>query len=152
MADKKELTVDEIQAVIKQLDDFVSNLNNRWNQMGQSGSSWFSFSSWFSLGTSKLLAGTKFIIQSLDQMIQFVEDLIPSGPDKKAAVLAMVGQLYDKVVSPALPIWLKPFSGTIKSIIVDHLIANLIDFVVGKYNSGVWKQDVNNDQQTSQTN
>lgn len=79
-----------------------------------------------------------FLINSLDEIIQSVEKIIPVGADKKATVLAVVGALYDYVVVEAMPIWMKPFSGKIRSFILDVVISLAIDWIAGKYHTGVW--------------
>lgn len=132
MDKKMALSVEDMGAVLSQLDGYLINLQKQWESNNAPTTNWF----W--LNTGKLISGTQFIISSLDKMVLFVEDLIPNGEDKKAAVMMVVGKLFDTIVIPAMPIWLKPFASVIKSIVMDTVISNAIDFVVKKYNEGVW--------------
>jgi hypothetical protein len=130
---KRQLSTDEIQDVIAKLDMYLSDLKTRWDQENPGNSSWWKVTQTY------LLKSTSFIISILDELILFVESLqIPQGSDKKAAVIAMVGKLFDYIVIQAFPIWLRPFSGVIKEVVIGVIVNNLIDFIVAKYNSGYW--------------
>jgi len=87
---------------------------------------------------SGLKIATKFLLDCVDELVMLVEEYIASGPDKKATVLAALSMLYDFVVFNALPLWLKPFAGQIKTFIITVLVSELIDFVVSKYKKGSW--------------
>jgi hypothetical protein len=141
---KKQLTKDEIQDILHQLDGLLDNLRHQWDQENTIKPSWWKMNS------VRLIKGTQFIIRSLDHMIQWVEDLIPTGTDKKAAVTLMVGKLFDYIVAAAFPIWLRPFAPIIRKIVIDIIIGNIIDFIVAKYNEGIWKKDVNDAQEIKQ--
>jgi hypothetical protein len=52
--------------------------------------------------------------------------------------LAAVGIIYDYIVVQALPFWLKPFSTRLRSLIIDTVMSIAIDWIVSKYNNGVW--------------
>lgn len=81
---------------------------------------------------------TDFLIQSLDDLIAYVDDIVESGMDKKATVLDAASRLYDFVVKEAMPIWMKPFSPNIKNIVIHGVISPTIDWVVYKYRTGEW--------------
>ncbi len=132
------LTTQDLSAILSQLDGYLATLQTEWNTKDSTTTSWF----W--LNTNKLINGTAFIISSLDKMVLFVEDLIPQGQDKKAAVTMVVSKLFDTIVITAMPFWLRPFSSIIKSVVMDSIVSSAIDFVVKKYNEGVWNKDVNN--------
>ena len=85
-----------------------------------------------------------FITKSLDDLIQFAESVFKdgSGTDKKAMVLNAIGVVYDMISADFLPIFLKPFSTSIKSFLIDVVISNAIDFLVKKYNNGGWNKEV----------
>lgn len=83
-------------------------------------------------------AASKFMIDSVDALIVYVDDIIDNGPDKKATVLAASAALYDVVVQDILPIWLKPFAVAVKRLFVNVLLSLLIDFIVGKYKKQMW--------------
>lgn len=133
--DKRELTTDEVQEVLAKLEAYLQDLKARWDSEGDSGTAWWK------IHRSRLVKGTIFIIDCLDELINFVEGFIPKGEDKKAAVMMVVEKLFDYVVYQAFPIWLKPFAPAIKKLVVEVLVGSLIDFFVGKYNTGVWKSE-----------
>lgn len=137
---KRQLTAFEVQDVLNKLETYLSDLKIRWNQENPGSNSWFT------IPRSYILKATTFIVGILDELITFVEPIIPEGGDKKAAVLAVVGKLFDYIVIQAFPFWLKPFAETIKAIVVNIIISHLIDFIVAKYNSGYWsmKQEATN--------
>lgn len=137
---KRQLTASDIDTVIKQLDGYLAALKQNWDGQARG----LPTRSWWSINRLRLAGGVQFIIDSLDKLVLFVEDLIPTGSDKKSAVVSILDKLFDYVIAPALPIWLKPFIPVIRGIIIDIVISNMIEFVVGKYNKGIWKKDVNN--------
>ena len=132
----KKLTKGDIQNILGQLDGFVDALQRQWDEK-RAGAGWL----WVNRG--RLVDGTRFVLASLDQMIQWVEDIIPSGVDKKAAVMMMAGKLFDYVVAPAFPIWLKPATPLIRELVVNILVSAVIDFIVSKYHTGIWMKDEN---------
>lgn len=129
---KRQLTAFEVQDVLNKLELYLSDLKIRWNQENPGTHSWFI------VPRSYILQATTFIVNILDELITFVEPIIPEGGDKKAAVIAVTSKLFDYIVVQAFPLWLKPFTGTIKQIVVGIIINHLIDFIVAKYNSGYW--------------
>lgn len=137
---KRQLTAFEVQDVLRKLDLYLNDLKVRWNQENPG------VGYWFTVPRSYILKATIFIVGILDELITFVEPIIPEGSDKKAAVVAVAGKLFDYIVVQAFPFWLKPFAGTIKAIVVGIIISHLIDYIVSKYNSGYWsmKQEATN--------
>lgn len=130
---KRELTAAEAQDVLEKLELYLNDLKIRWDHEKSE-----SANSWFSIPRSYILKATIFIVSILDELITFVEPIIPEGSDKKIAVMAVVNKLFDYIVIQAFPLWLKPFAETIKSILVGIIISHLIDFIVEKYRSGYW--------------
>lgn len=139
---KRQLSASEIQDVLQKLESYLSDLKTRWAQNAPA-------TSWWTLPHKYINIASGYIIGVLDELILFVEGIIPEGSDKKAAVLAVVGKLFDYIVVQAFPFWLKPFAPVIKKIVIDITIGNLIDFFVAKYNAGFWKQEANGE--TNQT-
>lgn len=135
---KKQLTTDEVQDVLGKLEAYIVDLKTRWDQENPVSKSWWK------VPRSHILNATKFIINCLDELINFVEPIIPNGADKKEAVIAVAANIFDYIVVNAFPVWLKPFSAMIKTIVVDVIINAMIDFIVAKYNAGFWKQEVIN--------
>jgi len=133
--EKRQLTTDEIQSVLQRLETYLNDLKARWDAEGVTDKGWL-----FTART-RLVKGVAFIIDCLDELIQFVEDLIPEGKDKKAAVISVLEKLFDYVVAEAFPIYLKPFVPAIKKIVIDVVISVAIDFFVGKYNAGIWNME-----------
>lgn len=136
--EKRQLTIDEIQNVVQQLDQYLLDLKSRWNQQNIKNNSW-----WKVTGTY-LITSASFIINSLDELILFVENIIPLGADKKTAVMALIGTLFDYIVVQSFPFWLKPFASIIKNIVIGIIVNSLVEYVVGKYSSNVWIKDVPN--------
>jgi hypothetical protein len=126
------------------LDNEVLALESQWD--AESGPSkkciWYDPRTWINWFKEKksLVAVVSFILNSLDHFIKFIEKFKEmSGADKKATVLIAVDKLYDYIAKEALPIWLKPFSAKIKHFIVYVAVSYLVDFMVGKYNEGLWR-------------
>ena len=132
---KKQLTTDQMQDVIHQLDQYLSDLKIRWDQENPGNHSWWKISKTY------LVSSTMFLINVADEIIVFVEGIIPAGEDKKAATLAIIGKLFDYIVLQVFPFWIKPFAPIIKDIIVNIIVGNLIDYIVTKYNAGFWKME-----------
>ena len=99
------------------------------------------------------MKSTIFMMEVIDESILLAEKIIPTGTDKKAAVMTIASRLFDYIVIQAFPIWLQPFSGQIKSFVINILVSYLIDFIVAKYNAGFWnaKQEATTNGETSQT-
>lgn len=84
---------------------------------------------------------TDFLLKSLDDLIAYVDQIIDtSGADKKATVLRSLEMIYDYIVKEAMPIWLRPFAGGIKRIIILDVLSPAIDWIVDKYRNGTWRQ------------
>lgn len=129
---KKQLTTDEIQQVIDNLQQYLASAKAKWDIENAGKKSWFKISQRY------LLVTTKFLVDCLDELINLVETMIPSGPDKKAAVLAVIAKLFDYISQQTFPLWLKPFSNTIKQIVVYVVVSQMIEYIVAKYNAGYW--------------
>jgi hypothetical protein len=85
---------------------------------------------------------TNFLLKSIDDLIAYVDELVDlHGSDKKATVLRAVELIYDYIVKEAMPIWLKPFAGRIKEIIILDVISPAIDWMVAKYRDGSWNKN-----------
>lgn len=137
---RTNLTSDQIQDVISMLGEFLSEAKAEWDLEADARSSWLKIS------RGHIVQSTVFLLGITDSLIQMVEGVIPSGPDKKAAVLLAVANVFD-YISSTFPIWLKPFVPLIKNIVVSIIISNLIEFIVKKYRSGAWKMGVKGGQQ-----
>lgn len=101
--EKRQLTTDEVQAVLQRLESYLNDLKTRWDAEN------ITETGWLFIAQKRLVRGTAFIIHCIDELIQFVEDLIPEGKDKKAAVMSVLEKLYDYVIAPAFPIFFKAF-------------------------------------------
>ena len=132
----RKLSSDEIQNVLNKLEDYISDLQKRWDQENVEKKSWWK------LNTKYLISSTLFLINSLDEIIVFVEGLIPDGQQKKETTLKIVSKLFDYIITAAFPVWLTPFSYIIKKIVIDVIIDSLINYIVSKYNNGSWNKEV----------
>ena len=138
---KKHLSAIEEQDVVLSLDLYLKDLQNRWDRESQKKYSWIK------INKNYIFECTVFIINILDELILFVEKIIPQGSDKKFAVVTIVDRLFDHIALTAFPIWLKPFAPIIKKIVIDIIVSSLIDFIVSKYRNGYWsvKQEALNE-------
>lgn len=119
----KAHTVDAVESM-------VLDLKRLWDERKSKRSLWGS--------ATAVSRATNFILCALDGLVNAVSDAAMPGPDKKATVLSAVDRLYEYVVREALPIWLVPIAGPIKSYIVYVLVSSAIDWLVSKYRSGSW--------------
>lgn len=94
---------------------------------------------WFSKVKGAWFKAVGFLMNVTDYLILFVEDLIPVGADKKATVMAAISVIYDKIVPPMMPMFVKPFSYQIKAFVLNVLVSMTIDFIVAKYREGSWR-------------
>lgn len=83
--------------------------------------------------TNLLQIATQFMLEAIDKLINYVEGLIPSGPDKKATVLAATSELYNLIIRELIPIWLRPVAAGIQKLVITIIVPLLIDFMVKKY-------------------
>ena len=124
------------------VDRHVRMLCEKWDEQKELEEStpWWKW--WANLGTRQLVKVTNFLIKALDDLIQLVDREVDDGPDKKATVLMAIGALYDYVIREAMPIWLRPFAARVKDYVVNTLISSAIDWIVGKYRHGSWREDI----------
>lgn len=108
---------------------------NLWKEKHPKLSIWWN-------GLNQLIPAIKFLIHSVDYFVSIIEDKIPDGATKKATVIATITVLYNTIVNPLMPIYLKPFSWQIKAIVL-NTVSILIDFIVSKYNNGNWNMATN---------
>lgn len=83
-----------------------------------------------------------FILNCLDESINYLEDIPIKGADKKSAVIVIIYGIYSEIISKNLPIYLKPFDLLIRFIVIQIVLSKLIDFIVDKYNRGAWKKGI----------
>ncbi len=117
---------------------FLTKLEKQWNDLKKAKSGWVST-------TINLSIASKFFLDSLDEAIRYAEsnikqEVFGAESDKKAFVMTVISNLYDKVISPYLPYILYPVSGYIKQIVM-MVVGITIDWFVAKYNSGSWKME-----------
>jgi hypothetical protein len=132
---KRSLATDEIQQVIADLSIFLEQTKKIWDEENPVSKSWFRMSKTY------LVKSTIFLIGITDSLIHYVEEIIPQGPDKKAAVLMVIAKVFDHISTAAFPIWLKPFAPMIREVVISIIITNLVDFIVAKYRKGLWKKE-----------
>jgi len=126
---------------IAEMDRRILALADEWDaSKEEKKKSWWDFWKFWKWGAKIDLGSvTKFLLDSLDEFINMVDDVLEDGADKKATVLKYIDALYEYVVKEAVPIWLKPFAAKIKEYIIYNLISTSIDWIVGKYRNGEWR-------------
>lgn len=146
--EEKQLTLDEVKQILANAEQYLLDLKARWDERISRFKK-----NWLFINYDKLKEGAEFILQSLDELIHFVEQIMPeyAGKDKKAIVIMVIERLFDYIISPALPVWLNPFVPKFKRIIIETWIGNMIDFIVAKYNVGLWAKEENGNQETQTT-
>lgn len=117
-----------------ELEQFLEDLKLRWDNINPFKKSWVL------IDYKQIANSIAFLLDCLDELIQFVEHLFPEGSLKKVAVISVLSKLYDYTIARCLPIWAQPFSMVIKQIVL-IAFGLLIDFIVRKYNSGMWRKD-----------
>jgi len=115
------------------INDYIEVLAAEWNEVKEK-SPWWKF--WQRLSMVRV---TDFLLNSLDELITYADQVIEIGPDKKATVMDAINRLYDLIVKEALPIWLSPFASKTKELILQEVISPAIDWIVAKYRSGNWQ-------------
>lgn len=96
---------------------------------------------WDAITSKNNVAAGKFIIEAVDELINFVEvQFQVPGADKKEIVINAIDELYDYAVAGHLPLLLKPFSGMIKRFLINTIVSVIIDHFVAKYNDGSWSK------------
>lgn len=114
------------------IDTYVAALAAEWEEAKEK-TPWWKF--WQRLS---LVRVTDFLLNSLDDLIAYVDQVLDLGPDKKATVMDAISRLYDLIVREALPIWLSPFASRFKNLIMEEVVSPGIDWIVKKYREGNW--------------
>jgi hypothetical protein len=142
----KNFTSQDMEAVIDVLNGYLQYLKFKWDQENISGSFW-------TFSKTYLMKVSNFITNALDETVRLVENLIPGGENKKIAVMSTMENILDYIIIQTFPVWAKPFIPIIKKFVLNVLVSNFIDFIVSKYNAGLWgvqeskpKPEVNVDQ------
>lgn len=81
---------------------------------------------------------TNFLMVALDDLVVTIASFVLPGPDKKATVLDAIDRLYDYTIREAMPFWMRPIAGPVKSYVIHVLISSAIDWMVAKYQNGNW--------------
>ncbi len=117
---------------------YVEIVKSEWDVQMQDSvkAPWWKF--WTKISMTPI---TNFMLGALDDLIAYVDQVVDTtGPQKKATVLAAVGQIYDYISKEAFPVWFAPFSATIRTYVLDHVVATAIDWMVQKYRNGDWRK------------
>jgi len=113
------------------LDGAVKEVIELWEKNGPKPSWWTRIKgAWFT--------AVSYLIKAVDYLVRSIDDALEAGADKKATVLQALEKIYDIIVPPLLPLWLKPFNGKIKNFVIYVVASLMIDFIVGKYRLGDW--------------
>jgi hypothetical protein len=126
---------------VEEIETRLVALANQWDaEVGVAKFTWYKPWTWFR--KTNLVRLTNFLLFALDEFINVVDDVVDLGEDKKATVLNAISRLYDYTIREAMPIWLKPFAGRVKDYIIFTLISSGIDWIVGKYHDGEWRNKI----------
>jgi len=79
-----------------------------------------------------------FVLDSLDESINWAEQFDLAGKDKKEVVLFIMSTFFENVLSKSMPAYLIPFERIIRVFIIKVVLSASIDFIVNKYNEGSW--------------
>lgn len=124
-----------VQKTIK-FEEKIIALSNDWDEKIKTISK-----KWWSVNKTRISLATIFLLNSLDELIIFANEVVKSsGADKKATVLDGIDKLYDYVALEAFPIWLRPFATVIKQYVIYTLISSFVDYIVEKYKDGSWNK------------
>jgi hypothetical protein len=122
----KALSID-----LKPVEQFFDTEVKLWNTEHPAQGGWAILS-----GKVPLNEVVRFLIESTDEFVVMVGGMVGSTGDVKTIVLDLIGKLYDVIIAGVLPIWIRPFSGTIKYIIINVILANLMDYLIKQYKTG----------------
>lgn len=83
-----------------------------------------------------LLVVGRYLLEGLDDFIRIAKS--KGDPlTYKATILDSAGSLYDAVITGAkIPWWMKPFGGSLKTLVINVLASLLIDYIVKRYAGG----------------
>ena len=126
--------------IVTEIEEQIDNLTTQWDALIDKTNSIIWWKPWTWWRKSNLIQVTNFLMQALDELIKIVDDLVDQGADKKATVLDAIARLYDYVATEAIPIWLKPFAGRVKTYIIYTLMSTAIDWIVDQYKNGAWRE------------
>ncbi len=116
------------------IEKFTASMKALWDQTKQKNAWW---KVWKRMSLAPV---TKFLLHCLDDLISYVDQVVDeSGPDKKATVLAAIAIIYDYISREALPLWAKPFSNSVRQIVIYIIMSAAIDWIIEKYRHGSWR-------------
>ena len=88
------------------------------------------------LGSSKFSFAVSFFMKALDSFMILANKFQVAGLFKKQVVMEVITDLYDYVVVPLIPAYIKiPFGGAIRTFVINVLVSQFIDFLVVKVRS-----------------
>lgn len=105
----------------------LNDIKSRWNNLQNLKSGWLNTSSKFSLAVP-------FLLKALDELMVFMNRFEMPGTAKKSVVMEAASDLYDYIIGPILPFWIRPFSSKIKDLVINVLVSEFIDFLIAKIN------------------
>ncbi len=83
-----------------------------------------------------LLVVGRYLLEGLDDFVRIATS--KGNPiEYKATIMDATGSLYDTVITGAkTPWWMKPFSGSLKVLVINVLASLLIDYIIKRYTTG----------------
>lgn len=119
---------------------YIANLQRLWDEQLSAAPVISAWKFWKRPVTVHVV--TLFLLECLDYLVQSVDKMALRGAAKKGIVLSVLSALYDSTITTALPVWLKPFSGAVRTLIIYTFLSNTIDFTVKKYHNAIWGSDL----------
>ena len=126
---------------VEDMDQHLKFLMWNWNSSETSADTpedrqWWEFWKIDKSRKKGLLVVGRYLLEGLDDFIRIAKS--KGNPiTYKATILDSVGSLYDAVITGAkVPWWVKPFKGSLKSMVINVLASLLIDYIVKRYDTG----------------
>lgn len=113
--------------------DIINQIKNLWRETIKEKPV-----SWYKISISYVIQASNFLINVIDILINHMRSLDISGQEKKTNVLLITAEIFDFVASTTIPIIYKPSMLLIKTIMIKCIFPTIIDFIVKKYNNGLW--------------
>ena len=113
----------------------IDDIKKEWDTLKNAKNSWFPDS------VSRFSIATPFFYSVIDDLMELMNKYTMPGLAKKSVVMEAVTELYDYIIGPIMPMYLRvpPISSWIRTLVLDVLISNFINFVVTKVRSIVPK-------------
>ena len=146
MSEPKEIEVavsieDQEVMFVEEIDDQLKWLIWNWESNEVSEDTpperrWWEFWKIDNSRKKSLLVVGRYLLEGLDDFIKIARS--KGDPlNYKATIMAAITTLYESVIKSAkMPWWLKPFGGSLQTLVINVLASLLIDYIVRRYETG----------------